>query len=212
MTNKALRYSILCNKKYGMGELVNFLEADCLKLSTYPKNLSAIFSTSYFLIFAIVFMAVLVGVSFLAGLGVMIVASVINSCFTGRTRIIQSDLAKATDSRMRLTNEVFNNIKFIKVNAWEEYFYDKLVYRRTLELAQFKNRFLTEAYSTLILWMFPKLILAATFGTYIAVGGLLTPAIAFSVIFMYAFIQFFLQNLPVQISSIVANGASFKRI
>lgn len=30
------------------------------------------------------------------------------------------------DKRIKITNEIFGQIKFVKVNAWEEYFYDKL--------------------------------------------------------------------------------------
>lgn len=33
---------------------------------------------------------------------------------------------KDKDRRMKITNEIFGQIKFIKVNAWEEFFYDRL--------------------------------------------------------------------------------------
>jgi len=71
-------------------------------------------------------MAYLVHASFLAGFVVIIFASVINMCVSRKNAVYQKDIAEATDDRMKSTNEVFNNIKFIKVNAWEEYFYDKL--------------------------------------------------------------------------------------
>lgn len=41
---------------------------------------------------------------------------------------------KAKDERMKVTTEVFNAIKFIKANGWEEYFYDKLETKRQSEL------------------------------------------------------------------------------
>lgn len=39
-------------------------------------------------------------------------------------------MMKRKDKRMKATNEVFSNIKFVKVNAWEEYFYNKLDLKR----------------------------------------------------------------------------------
>lgn len=41
---------------------------------------------------------------------------------------------KLKDDRMKITNEVFGQIKFIKVNAWEEFFYKRINDKRDLEL------------------------------------------------------------------------------
>lgn len=41
---------------------------------------------------------------------------------------------KSKDKRMKTTNEIFSSIKFIKVNAWEEYFYEKLDVKRMDEI------------------------------------------------------------------------------
>lgn len=40
----------------------------------------------------------------------------------------------AKDERMKATTEVLSAIKFIKSNAWEEYFYDKIDEKRQIEL------------------------------------------------------------------------------
>ena len=79
----------------------------------------------YVLVFGVVFMGFLVGASFLAGFGVIIIASGINMIVSRKNAVYQKNIANATDERMKATNEIFNNIKFIKVNSWEEYFYDK---------------------------------------------------------------------------------------
>ena len=66
----------------------------------------------------------------------------------------------------------------MKVNAWEEYFYDKLMNRRSEELKWYQKKFYSETLATYSMWLVPKLILAATFGTYVALGNHLTPPIA----------------------------------
>lgn len=121
-------------------------------------------------------------------------------------------MAQATDNRMKITNEVFNNIKFIKVNAWEEYFYDKLINRRNEEIGWYHKKFLAESYSTYSMWLTPKMILAATFGTYVALGHNLTPPIAFSIMSLYGYIQFYLQFLPNSVSVVLESFNAIRRI
>ena len=67
-----------------------------------------------------------IGWSFLCGLGAMLFMSVVNF-FIGKNSIkLQKLYMKEKDKRIKFTTEIFNSIKFVKVNAWEEYFYDKL--------------------------------------------------------------------------------------
>lgn len=47
---------------------------------------------------------------------------------------------KEKDERMKISTEIFNAIKFIKSNAWEEYFYDKLDNKRKNELSLISKR------------------------------------------------------------------------
>lgn len=126
MVKKSLKYSVLCNKKFKMGELANLLQVDCFRLGQFPKNFSSVINIIYVLIFSLVFMGFLVQASFLSGFGVILIACVINMLVSRKNVVYQKSIANSTDDRMKSTNEVFNNIKFIKVNAWEEYFYDKL--------------------------------------------------------------------------------------
>lgn len=113
---------------------------------------------------------------------------------------------------MKVTNEVFNNIKFVKVNAWEEYFYDKLIDRRNKELGWYRKKGLAETISTYSMWLVPKLILAATFGTYVALGNKLTAPIAFSIMCLYGYVQFYLQFLPNSLSVVIESFNAVKRI
>jgi hypothetical protein len=62
------------------------------------------------------------------------------------------------------------------------------------------------------MWLVPKLILAATFGTYCAMGNHLTPPIAFSIMSLYGYIQFYLQFLPTSLSVVIESLNSMKRI
>lgn len=89
------------------------------------------------------------------------------------------------DSRLKVTNEVFNLIRFIKVNAWEEYFYDRLLKSRTKELYRVARIYAQAVASILTLWLAPILIINSTFAWYVIVGEELTPQKAFTVISLF---------------------------
>ena len=172
------------------------MQVDCFRLSLLPKSFNQIIFISYTLIFSIVFMALTVGISFLAGFGVLLVITIINMFISRVSGEYGRNFAKATDNRMKITNEVFNNIKFIKVNAWEEYFYDKLMARRAEEVSWLRKKMFVESVSTFMMWLAPKWILAAIYGTYVLLGNVLLPQQTFSIMSLYGYIQFYLQFLP----------------
>ena len=104
MVKKSLKYSVLCNKKFKMGELANLLQVDCFRLGQFPKNLSSVINTIYVLTFGIIFMGFLVQASFLAGFGVIVLASIVNVLVSRKNSTYQKGIATATDDRMKATN------------------------------------------------------------------------------------------------------------
>jgi hypothetical protein len=53
------------------------------------------------------------------------------------------------------------------------------------------------------MWLTPKMILVATFGTFVATGGILTAPVAFSFMSLFAYMQFYLQFLPNSLSIVI---------
>ena len=80
------------------------MQVDCFRLSLFPKSFNGVIFVSYVLIFSIVFMAVLVQAAFLAGFGVLFLASFINMLISRFTSRYQKEIANATDNRMKITN------------------------------------------------------------------------------------------------------------
>lgn len=130
IVDKSMRFSILCNKKFKIGELVNILQVDAMRLNTFPRHFSALIMLPYQIVYGVALMIWTIQYSFLGGFAVIIVATLINSFISKFTAKYQKEAMDGTDSRMKGTNELYNAIKFVKVNAWEEYFYDKLELRR----------------------------------------------------------------------------------
>jgi ATP-binding cassette subfamily C (CFTR/MRP) protein 1 len=81
-------------------------------------------------IVAIYLMYSFIGISFLSGLFVMI-SSMLFTYFLMKIQAkLNSNLSKAKDARMKVTEEILSAIRFIKVNSYEKYFFNKLNVKR----------------------------------------------------------------------------------
>jgi ABC-type bacteriocin/lantibiotic exporter with double-glycine peptidase domain len=81
-------------------------------------------------IVAIYLMYSFIGISFLSGLLVMILSMLFTFFLMKIQAKLNAKLSKAKDSRMKVTEEILSAIRFIKVNAYEKYFFNKLNLKR----------------------------------------------------------------------------------
>ena len=67
---------------------------------------------------------------------------------------------------MKVTEEILQIIKFIKINALEKYFFKKLNQKREEELGSIKKVQLLTVATILVYWVCPGLIIGGTFLAY----------------------------------------------
>jgi len=89
---------------------------------------------------------------------------------------------KKKDERMKLSTEILNGIKYIKMSGWEEAFLDKLNKSRDSELSFLKRQFISICFSIFFLWLTPMLITTAIFATFIFTGHPMTAQAAFTLV------------------------------
>jgi ABC-type bacteriocin/lantibiotic exporter with double-glycine peptidase domain len=75
-----------------------------------------------------------VKLAFVGGLLVIILQIFVMLIIGGWIAKCQLDVMQKKNDRMKIISEVFNNIKLIKMNAWEDFFYRKLDDKRVLEV------------------------------------------------------------------------------
>lgn len=80
-------------------------------------QLSALISTPIQLIIGIVIMWIYIGVSFLSGLASTVLMIWITFMVSKLTVKYNVEVLRAKDSRMKVIQEVLENIRFIKINA-----------------------------------------------------------------------------------------------
>ena len=108
-----------------------------------------------------------------------------------------NEVAEKNDLRMKVTNEIFENIKILKMNAWEDFFHKRLTKIRQDELNSLKKSFLSEVFISSSLWLTSTFIIIAIFGSYMYFGGEITPINAFAIMATFYAIQNPLREFPV---------------
>lgn len=101
---------------------------------------------------------------------------------------------------MKVTEEIFSIIRFIKINAFEKYFWQKLNKKREVEIKLNKRKLLYEVFQIFLYWLASPLILSMTFATFTWLGGEMTATEAFTTIMLFRILQYPIRLLPTAIS------------
>ena len=72
------------------------------------------------------------------------------------TQALRGDIAKSTDARVKLMNEILQGIRVMKVYAWEDSFMAKLAGVRAQEMDTVKRSAYLKAASSTIMMVWPR--------------------------------------------------------
>lgn len=72
---------------------------------------------------------------------------------------------------MKITQEILDIIRYIKINAIEKFFYNRVDDRRKEEIKFYKKQGFMDVLNIFIFWSASPLILSFTFITYILLGN-----------------------------------------
>jgi len=209
---KILRFSLIRSVEHNAGSLVNHIQVDSERLNYTAWDLANVITLPVVLSVGIYFMWVSVGISFLSGLGVILVMSLINFVFSKMYFKISEKTMEKKDERMAVATEILNGIKYIKMSGWENAFLKKISKVRNGELALFKKKAIVDSIITLLLELTPNLITMAIFGTYIYTGHDIDAKSAFTLVSTLMVLQDPVKALPDCVSTILDLKVSLDRI
>ncbi|ESO93730.1 hypothetical protein LOTGIDRAFT_105097, partial [Lottia gigantea] len=211
---KSLTMNSDARKMFTVGAIVNLVSGDCKKLSEIVTFLWMIWSCPLQICIALYLLYQTLGVSFVAGLGVILMVIPLNSVLSTATKKIHSELLTIKDSRLKITNEVLNGIKVLKLFAWEESFEGKIMKIRQKEIRLLtKNAFL--AATTIFCWIgVPVLVTLATFAMFILMSENqhLDAETAFVALSLFNILRIPINHLPMCISALINAQVSLGRL
>ncbi|KAJ5723756.1 Metal resistance protein YCF1 [Penicillium malachiteum] len=211
---KALRLSSEGRSSKTTGDIVNHMAVDQQRLSDLTQFGTQLISAPFQITLCMVSLYQLVGPSMFAGIGVMILMIPLNGVIARMMKKLQIVQMKNKDSRTRLMTEILNNIKSIKLYAWNTAFMNKLSHiRNDLELNTLRKIGATQSVANFTWQSTPFLVSCSTFTVFVLTSNRpLTTEIVFPALTLFNLLTFPLSILPMVITSIIESAVAVNRL
>lgn len=212
--SKSLRLSNEGRASKSTGDIVNYMAVDTQRLQDLTQFGQQLWSAPYQITLCMISLYNLVGLSMLAGIGVMIVMIPINGLVARLMKTLQKRQMKNKDSRTRLIAEIVNNMKSIKLYAWSSAFMQKLNHvRNDLELKTLRKIGATQSVANFTWSTTPFLVSCSTFAVFVLTSNEpLTTDIVFPALTLFNLLTFPLSVLPMVITSIIESSVAVGRL
>lgn len=112
---QSLRLTTASRKGATTGEIVNLMQVNTQTFVDLTPYLNMLWSAPLQIIVSIALLWRYLGVASLAGLATMIIFIPINIFLSNKSKMLQIQKLKYQDSRIKLTNEILNGIKVLKL-------------------------------------------------------------------------------------------------
>ncbi|KAK7093989.1 hypothetical protein V1264_007667 [Littorina saxatilis] len=211
---KSLRLSTDGQRAGTVGEVVNLMSVDCQRVQDMMSYTWMVWSIPLQVMIAVYLLWDTLGVSVLAGVGLLFLLLPVNGYLAFRQQQLQKENLKWKDKRLKIMNELINGIKVLKLYAWETSFKDKVLALRKKEIDVLTKVAHQNAFSIFIWTCAPYLVTLATFATYVLSDpeARLDAKKAFVTLSLFNILQFPIAFVPEMISFTAQASVSIKRI
>ena len=151
--SKSLRLSNAAKQQFTTGEIVNFIAVDSQRIVDFFNNLNTLWASPVQIAIGVYLLWLQLNYAAFAGFSCMLIIIPLNLWLTNVVKHIQMRMMLEKDKRAKLMDEILNGIKVVKLNAWEDYFEDKVMAFRAKEMQHLKrfayaNTFINQLFSS----------------------------------------------------------------
>ena len=211
---KALVLSNEASASSSTGDIVNLMSVDVQRLQDLTQWGQIIWSGPFQIVLCLVSLYKLLGPCMWVGVIIMIVMIPINSVIVRIQKKLQKIQMKNKDERTRVTSEILNNIKSLKVYGWEIPYKAKLDHvRNEKELKNLKKMGCTLALANFQFNIVPFLVSCSTFAVFVYTEERpLSTDLVFPALTLFNLLSFPLAVVPNAISSFIEASVSINRL
>ncbi|OLN87153.1 Oligomycin resistance ATP-dependent permease YOR1-like protein 2, partial [Colletotrichum chlorophyti] len=200
------------NEGWSNGRIINLLSTDTSRIDQASSFFHLLWSAPLSIIITIVLLIVNLGYSALPGLGVLFLSMILLGKAAHSLLGRRTTINKLTDSRLSLTSEMLQSIRFIKLFAWESSFLRRIENIRKDEIESVQVLQATRDAIQSIGVVFPVFASMLSFIAYALTRHQLSPAPVFASLALFNQIRFPLSIFPVALGQVIDAHASVKRI
>ena len=121
---KSLRLSAAARQEKTLGEMVNFMQIDGMKLEMFAPQIHVLWDGIYQIVGYMAVLINYIGASALVGLVVMVLSMPLQLIIMKRLFGMNRIMAKHTDARVKVVNEALQGMQCVKMYSWEDNFFE----------------------------------------------------------------------------------------
>ena len=209
---KGLRLSSSSRQAHGTGQIVNHMAVDAQQLSDLMKQFHPIWMMPLQVAAALALMYSYVGLSVVAAILGTAIVFFFTVYRSKNSNGFQFQIMMSRDSRMKSTNELLNNMRVIKFQAWEEYFGNKIQQFREAEHGWIGKFLYYFAVNMGVLTTSPLAITVITFGAATYMGIPLNAGTVFTITSVIKILQEPMSTFPQALINISQATISLGRL
>ncbi|XP_070222851.1 ATP-binding cassette sub-family C member 4-like isoform X1 [Bos mutus] len=187
---KALRLSSSAMGKTTTGQIVNLLSNDVNRFDQVTMFLHYLWVGPLQVIAVTALLWMEIGMSCLAGMAVLIILLLLQSCFGMSFSSLRSRTAALTDDRIRTMSEVITGIRTVKMNVWEQSFINLITRLRRKEISKILRSSYLRAMNLTSFFAVSKIMIFVTFIANELLDNLITASQVFVVVTLFEALRF----------------------
>ncbi|CAI9178849.1 unnamed protein product [Rangifer tarandus platyrhynchus] len=188
--HKALRLSSSAMGKTTTGQIVNLLSNDVSRFDQVAMFLHYLWVGPLQAIVVTALLWMEIGMSCLAGMAVLIILLLLQSCIGKLFSSLRSKTAALTDDRIRTVSEIITGIRTIKMNVWEKSFIDLITSLRRKEISKILRSSYLRGMNLASFFAVSKIMIFVTFITNEVLDNLITASKVFVVVTLFEALRF----------------------
>ena len=180
---------------FDMGDITNLSQVDSQAYANLGFQASYMIGIPLRVTFGLVGMYMVIGYALLPALVVLIIVTAANAYMSLLYDKYKNEAMKVSDARGKLVNEIFKNVRFIKMIALENYYLVKLRSVRLEELFWIKKNFVRNIFNNLVNSVGPVLFLVSIYALKLKLTGTLKLSEAFVTGMIFGIFQHSLRSM-----------------
>uniref|UniRef100_A0A8W4FEZ1 Multidrug resistance-associated protein 4 n=1 Tax=Sus scrofa TaxID=9823 RepID=A0A8W4FEZ1_PIG len=182
---KALRLSNLATRETSTGQIVNLLSNDVNRFDQVTMFLHFLWVGPLQAVAVTALLWMEVGISCLAGMAVLILLLLLQSCIGKLFSSLWSKTAAYTDDRIRTVSEVITGIRTVKMYTWEKSFADLIARLRRKEVSKILRSSYLRGLNLASFFAVSKIMIFVTFITIVLLDNVITASQVFVVVTLF---------------------------
>lgn len=211
---KSLVLSNTARQRRSTGMIVNLMSIDAEKFQLMMPLFHLVWTSVLQILGCLAMLFYFLRVGPVAALVVLLIVVPLNVAFMFLFQMIRKRVLAKTDDRVRLTNEVLQNIRIVRFFAWESSFIKRIASIRQLEILYFFILAFVKTAIGCVLILAPNFVSVFTFGLFVLAYGqdALQPDVVFPALSYLNQLRLPIMMLPMVFSFIVDMIVSTRRI